>query len=230
MNIDNAKKITNVVKYMHEASNPFYTSEERKKYNIEESYGGMTGTVRMSDYIKVVDVLLKDSIENLFSRNEVLSGTFCDIGSGTGIPVIYIASCDYRLEKVIGFDIDQIQIENANNRLKRCISKNIPIKTNISFHQLNILQLNEFNVDYIYTFMADSNVIKHIIKTSLQLNSKVKKIAFVLLRCNDLYSTNFINDNDEDVVIIKNLKTSGGTSCTGYIIPITDERRSRSLK
>jgi hypothetical protein len=111
--LSHASRCNDVLSSVHEGCSPYYTSEQRKKFEIEDDYGGITGTITPGHVGRFARVLLTGKLEDrtvlekayLLQKHE---SVVVDIGSGTGRPTFYFAGLELKCS--MGFDIDSLQV------------------------------------------------------------------------------------------------------------------------
>ena len=151
-----------------------------------------------------------------------------DIGSGTGRPVIYMASTPIRAS--VGFDIDPMQTWNSCNGLSLVEKGNKnPLKCPVAFFQADVLRIQNLDpVTHAYAFLGYPDIIN---ATALLLarSRSVKVFVAVVLHEKEIKSTGLVDDRS-DVIVLTGLQMPGGNSYMAYVIPMTKKRRAVILK
>ena len=222
--------INRVLNQGHEHVSPKYTPEERLKYNLTKEYGGITGTLVPCSFLRIMEVLTTGlSTEYALNNDSV----FCDVGCGTGRPVLYMASIS--IAASVGFDIDPMQVYNSCQNHARVEKHETKTDTKVlncdkvRLFQMNAMDINDLApVTHVYSFIGYPRLVSTL--TSLVCRSPTVKVFIaVVLHANELVNTGIIDDMS-DVTVIHGVKMPAGNAYSAYIIPITDKRRRHYLK
>jgi len=227
-----ATAINNLLRSSHEHVSPKYTSKELQEYEAEGEYGGITGTLVPSSILRVAKVLTGDSSScttqhyTLPIERQLHEGksVFCDIGSGTGRPSLYMSSTGIKAS--IGFDIDPMQVLGSLNGLKNveAKSKRTALRTPVAFFQGDVCRIESLNpVTHAFGFLGYPQIVAHTAALVARSDS-VQVFVAVVLHERELKATGLIDDK-ADVLMLSGMTMPGGNSYTAYVIPMTDERR-----
>jgi hypothetical protein len=226
----NVNIINRVVNRIHEHASPKFTSEERIAMNIQNEYGGITGTIRPSGLKRIAKVLCSTLDDKyLMKRGE---SVFCDIGSGTGRPTFYFATLPIKAS--IGFDIDPWQVFNSVNAqtlLRKTKQSAELMKATTTFFPGDVLGLRSLEpVTHAFAFLGYPDIVHS--TANLIANTKTIKVFIaVVLHDRELRSAGVIEESEsEEYTVLRGMQMPGGNSYTAYVIPMTPVRRKTILK
>mmetsp|Transcript_9474 Transcript_9474/g.17865 ORF Transcript_9474/g.17865 Transcript_9474/m.17865 type:complete len:334 (-) Transcript_9474:193-1194(-) len=249
---DRMRKINSSLHKIHEYCAPKYTDKERESLGIQGEYGGITGTLQSSAFLRLANALCGKRIDGLRFKNKPVGddnvgwladkftmkrgeSVFCDIGSGTGRPTFYFSTLDIRAS--VGFDIDPMQVINScvgEKRLLKNPETRKFIKAPTFFCQGDVLCIESLApTTHAFGFLGYTDVINA--TTLLVAKTKtIKVFAVVVIHERDLRESGILEDDDTDtdgsrVLKMLNLSMPGGHSYQGFICPMTPERRKRVI-
>jgi len=250
------KKISVTLNTLHEHVSPIFTLDQRRKMGIESEYGGITGTLRAQSFFRIAKVLCgveeqdarllsaaskEDTVRPVLSpkyRMVKNKSIFCDIGSGTGRPSLYMASLGLRAS--VGLDIDPMQVFSScvGRRLVRKRIKALEEKaTRTGFFHADVCRLNSLEpVTHVFGFLGYVDIVK---RTTLlvALSETVQVFVAVVLHVKELDGTGILEESEETeedkaapVIRVHGLTMPSGRMYTGVVIPMTKSRRDRVIK
>jgi len=177
------RRINSALGRLHEHVSPKFTSKEREQFGIQNQYGGITGTLTPSSLYRITTLLQGDVVPGAkFKRRfddeecklpwdftlKAKESVFCDIGSGTGRPVFYLACADIKAS--IGFDIDPMQVFNSRYGKEYLIKRNAPINSPLGFFHANVQHIvSLFPVTHAFAFLGYPDIIDstvHLVATT----------------------------------------------------------------
>ena len=138
-------KVTRQFSRVHTAASPFFTSAEREKLGIEDSYGGIAGTLSPSSIEQILIALKLDPLVD----------TFCDMGSGTGVVTLAAAAICVKSE---GFEIDSVVWLGSVEITRRLGRVEGLLKAEAKFYRGDLLKIEALNATALYSFTGYSKM------------------------------------------------------------------------
>mmetsp|Transcript_16279 Transcript_16279/g.20880 ORF Transcript_16279/g.20880 Transcript_16279/m.20880 type:complete len:241 (-) Transcript_16279:28-750(-) len=155
---------------------------------------------------------------------------FCDIGSGTGRPSLYMGSLGIRAS--VGFDIDPMQVLGSLNGLTQIQKRKhqtLKLNCNVSFFQGDVCKIDCLNpVTHAFGFLGYPKIVADT-AALVARSSTVKVFVAVVLHERELKGTGMLDDKS-DILTLSGMSMPGGSQYTAYVIPLTKERRENVLK
>jgi len=220
--LKNARTINIKISTVFECTSPFYTRDERVRMGIDNQYGGITGSITPSSFMRFFKVL-QESPELMVIPNE---SVFCDIGSGMGRPSLTAALFPFKA--CLGFDIDNIQVQNSINA-QRVVQKQKGslLISPVKFFQMDARMIRSLNpTTHAYAFIGYENMIYEVARFVLETTT-LKVLCIVVVKSDGMYSSGLLGDEDLQHVVFTGMKMSSGRSYTGYLIPISQLLKDR---
>lgn len=218
----NARIVNTRISSVMESTSPFYTPKERERMGIDQTYGGITGTIIPSSFMRFFKSLQNN--EELKVKQD--ESVFCDVGSGMGRPSLTAALFPFKL--CLGFDIDEVQVQNSFNA-QAATSKidTSVIMSPVKFLHQDVRTLASLDPStHVYAFVGFSGMIYEIARLIAQ-SITPKVLCIVVVKTDGLIGSGLFADGDTGVVVLKGMKMSSGRSYTGFLIPISDALKER---
>ena len=161
---------------------------------------------------------------------------FCDVGCGTGRPTLSAAGLPLRAS--LGFDVDPLQVFNSCAGWRLVESRVSPSSSSSSSSSSSMCPVGFFHGDamtlatiapvtHMYSFVGYDRIVFELARLA-QVTPTVQTLAVVAVRDNEVRQSGLWDPHaDTDVVVVRGLKMPAGNAYTGFVVPMTSQRRER---
>ncbi len=243
-----AGRVSSKLNALHEYVAPKYTEREREEFGMEHEYGGITGNLRKKAMIRIARVLAGDTdkmskfahgalanqpgfldAEFILKPNESI---FCDVGSGSGRPSLYLAGL--RIKASVGFDVDPMQVFSSCHALSTLCKNQDNSGTPVIFFHGDVLKMASLEpCTHIYSFMGYPDMI--LATTLLVAKTKTCRVFVAVvtqpseLRCTGALDALDEKDGSCKTFFMQGLQMPSGKSYLAAVIPLTPKRREHII-